>query len=402
MMRVTAIVFLGVLSVGCSYLLPPEPPQQSAGTFPSATSFPTASALPSATSAAPPTALPSATTVQSIASPTSTPTQTARPTASRTPTPTAIPSATPATAGSELIVCALLVAPGQPGPLYAILADNYCFTTRTLTKFLVSNDYGKTWTDFAGGLPVGTACLRNMNLDYISVDALYASTCQGLYRWSQSKWNLVSSQQTESTAIVYGQSNLIFATVRTDQGGPVIRSTDSGKTWSNASSGLVHFNGVANLAVDPHTSNQLYAIIWPKYAGSYLRRGTANGSWDTMPTPLNNTQIEVGMTIDGGSGTLYVTAYNYQISGIASSPHMQVWRANDPGRPDVKAVTWDLVYDFGDNVIANLLASGWSPQGLALYARLAPTNCTASDPKCTTSVQRSLDGGRTWAPLVIK
>jgi hypothetical protein len=165
---------------------------------------------------------------------------------------------------------------------------------------------------------------------------------------------------------------------------------------------LVHFNGVANIAIDPHTSNLLYAIIWPKYAGSYLRRGTASGGWDTLPTPLNNTQIEIGMTIDGATGALYVTVYNFQ-SGSVTSPRMQVWRAIDPSRPDVRAVTWDQIYDFGENLIANLLASGWSPQGLALYARLTPTNCNnVTDPKCITSVQRSLDGGKNWVPLVIK
>lgn len=300
-------------------------------------------------------------------------------------------------------MCTILVAPGQPGPLYAILADNYCFSSRTQSKFLVSNDYGKTWTDFPGGLPTGGNCIRNINLDYIANDALYASTCQGLYRWSQSKWNFVSSQQTDSTAIVYGQSHLIFATARSDQGGPVIRSTDSGKTWNNAATGLVHFNGVANIAIDPRSSNLLYAIIWPKYAGSYLRRGTANGGWDTMPTPLNNAQIETGMTIDGATGALYVTAYNFLQSSNSSSARMQIWRATDPARPNVSAVTWDQIYDFGENVIANLLASGWSPQGLALYARLTPTNCSsATDSKCVTNVQRSLDGGKSWTQLVVK
>lgn len=300
------------------------------------------------------------------------------------------------------MVCSILVAPGQPGPLYALLADNYCFTSRTQTRFVVSNDDGKTWTDFPGGLPVGSSCVRNLNLDYISADALYASTCQGLYRWSPGRWNFISSQQTESAAIVYGQPNLLFAIARSDQGGPIIRSTDSGKTWNNASAGLVHFNGVANLAVDPRTSNLLYAIIWPKYAGSYLRRGTANGGWDTMPTPLNNAQIEIGMTIDGATGALFVTAYNFQ-AGSATSPHMQVWRAMDPSRPDVRAVTWDQIYDFGENVVGNLLASGWSPQGLALYARLMPTNCSSTtDPKCISRVQRSLDGGRSWAMFAIK
>jgi len=398
MKNLGAIILLAVLSAGCANVSPPEPTRPSATAFPSATRFATATALASATAFQSFTPLPPPTNAPTLA-----PIQTARPTDTRTPTPTAVPSPTPAIAASELIVCTLLVAPGQPGPLYAILADSYCFTSRTQTKFLVSNDFGKSWVAFPGGLPVGSSCLRNINLDYIAIDALYASTCQGLYRWSQSKWNLISSQQTESVAIVYGQPNMLAAIARTDQGGPVIRSTDSGKTWNNASTGLVHFNGVANLARDPRSSNLMYAIIWPKYAGSYLRRGTTSGDWDTMPTPLNNTQIEIGMTIDGATGALYVTAYNFAQSGNTSSPRMQIWRATDPSRPDVKAVTWDQIYDFGENVIVNLLASGWSPQGLALYARVMPTNCSSvTDPKCIASVQRSLDGGKSWAQLVIK
>jgi len=399
MKKIGAIILLGILSAGCASA-PTLPPLPALTPFPTATRIASATAFPSAT------ALASATPFQSFTPPpTAAPTQTPTvlPTVTRTPTFTAVPSPTAATAASELIVCSLLVAPGQPGPLYAVLADSYCFTSRTQSRFLVSTDYGKTWTDFPGGLPVGSSCLRNINLDYIANDALYASTCQGLYRWSQSRWNLISSQQTESTAIVYGQPNMIAAIVRTEQGGPVIRSTDSGKTWNNASTGLVHFNGVANLAIDPRSSNLLYAIIWPKYAGSYLRRGTASGGWDTMPTPLNNTQIEIGMTIDGATGALYVTAYNYAQSGNTSSPRMQIWRATDPSRPDVKAVTWDQIYDFGENVVVYLLASGWSPQGLAIYARVTPTNCNSTtDPKCITSVQRSLDGGKSWTQMQIK
>jgi hypothetical protein len=61
---------------------------------------------------------------------------------------------------------------------------------------------------------------------------------------------------------------------------------------------------MANLGIDPRDSNTLYGIIQPKYAGSYLRRGTTEGNWETMPTPKDNATIETGMAIDGASGAL--------------------------------------------------------------------------------------------------
>ena len=69
----------------------------------------------------------------------------------------------------------------------------------------------------------------------------------------------------------------------------------------------ITFGGMANLGFDPRDNSTLYGIIRPKYAGSYLRRGTPDGHWQTMPTPLDNATIETGMTVDGGTGALYVT-----------------------------------------------------------------------------------------------
>ena len=197
-------------------------------------------------------------------------------------------------------------------------------------------------------------------------------------------------------AIVYQQSNTIWATGYKSLEGPVLRSSDSGKTWSTASSGLVHFSGIANLGIDPRDSNTLYAIINPKYAGSYLRRGIATGLWQTIPTPLKNTQIDTGMTIDGATGALYVTAYD------SAKSRWQLWRSANANDPDIGKISWEMVYEFSANVLTTVLASGSSPQGLALYVRLSSANCNpGAGIPCYTLVQRSLDSGKTWALLDI-
>jgi hypothetical protein len=209
---------------------------------------------------------------------------------------------------------------------------------------------------------VGPDCLVNVNLDYATTDALFASTCQGIYRWTGSKWSLLSDL-TRAVAVTYRQPSNLWASTSRSADGPVAHSTDGGATWQSASAGLVHFNGVADVGIDPRDARTLYAIIMPKYGGSYLRRKTGDNQWETMPTPLNNAQIDVGMTIDGATGALYVTAYDGTTT--PGRGHWQVWRSPNP-TVEMNNVKWEKVHDFGEMRWATMLASGWSPQGLAL------------------------------------
>jgi hypothetical protein len=294
----------------------------------------------------------------------------------------------------------LLAGPGEPGRLYALLVDESSGAwPATHVLLLISDDYGETWVPFPGGLPA-EECVLNLNLDYAvpsdggGLDALYASTCQGLFRWTGSEWEFLSPRETGMVAVVYGDPQIIWATEAFGQGGGVIRSDDGGRTWQPAGSGLISFNGVANIAIDPRDANTLYGIIWPKYAGSYLRRGTASGRWQTMPTPQNNSVIDTGMAIDGANGALYV---------MVTSPNAQLWRTQNPHAPDLNDVHWGLVHDFGRDVSVELLASGWGPEGLALYANVWPLVWKDANLALVgePALHRSLDSGQTWTELPI-
>lgn len=302
-------------------------------------------------------------------------------------TVTSTPASVPVESeGHVWIVESVLVAPGEPGRLYVLQRLDESIS---LIRLLISDDFGESWEVFKDGLPVDGECLYNLNLDYAALDALYASTCEGLYRWSGEVWELISERETGMIAIVYNQPETIWAT---DPPGPtdspVLRSDNGGQTWDSASRFLGHANGVANLAIDPQNTNTLYAIIRPGYLGSYLRRGTANGQWQEIPAPGGDTPLEIGFTLDGNSGAMYVTT---------ATGNRQLWRSPNPAEADVNRVRWELVHDFGQNVKAELLASGWSPQGLALYANLLDES--TSD---RAVLYRSLDGGLTWEPLTIK
>jgi hypothetical protein len=256
---------------------------------------------------------------------------------------------------------------------------------------MVSDDFAVTWTPFAGGLPVPATCMVNVNLDYASPDALYVSTCQGLFAWDRGTgtWAKRSEQLTDVVAVAYGQPDTIWAAVH---GGGIIRSVDGGRTWVDANTGLVTFGGMANLGIDPRNNDTLFGIIQPMYAGSYLRRGTAAGNWVTMPTPQGDAAIQTGMAIDGDSGALFVTTL------VAPAA---LWRTTNPDAANAADVHWELVHEFGSQVQVSVLAAGWGPQGLAMYANFWPFTPLAGSGALVGEpvLQRSLDGGQTWEPL---
>jgi hypothetical protein len=149
---------------------------------------------------------------------------------------------------------------------------------------------------------------------------------------------------------------------------------------------------MANLGFDPRDNRTLYGIIRPHGADSSLRRGTPQGSWQTMPSPQEDAAIDAGMTVDGSSGALFVTTLG---------PPVGLWQSSNPNTADVKDIGWELVHDFGTDVEVSLLASGWGPSGLAIYANIRPSMQTpeVGAPVGAPVLHRSLDGGQTWEPL---
>jgi len=297
------------------------------------------------------------------------------------------------TTQNSVKVRTLLVAPGEPGALYALLTDAADDSApATNARFLYSTDFGASWSGAPSGLPVADECLFTINMDYYASTALYASTCDGIYRWSASsdEWTLISEEQTGMLAIVYGNDNLIWATRPYGaEGAPVLLSQNGGDSWLEIA--MAHSNGVADIGISPRDSQSGYAIIWPEGDGSYLRRGSIVQEWRVMPGPANATPINPSMTIDGGTGWLYVTT--------TEAEGDRLWRSTDPDTPLIEDVSWDEVYRFAPGQSVNLLASGWSSQEdkLAIYANLQ----TTIDDEVHFTLIRSLDNGATWQPLVV-
>lgn len=362
--------------------------------------------VPPAETPVPPTAVMTA-TIESPAPvvPAAAATPTADPAVAAAVQPTAVPvqptvavdavaaGATLPTTQNSLKVRTVLVAPGEPGQLYALLTDAANGAEPAAgAQLLTSTDFGESWAPASSGLPVEADCLLNLNMDYYGTTALYASTCQGIYRWAEgsASWNLISPEQTGMVAVVYGSSDLIWATKPYGaEGAPLMISQNGGESWTEVNT--AHSTGVANVGISPRDSQSGYAIVWPGGDGSYLRRGTIFTDWQLMPAPQGGLSVNTGMTIDGGTGWLYVTT--------READGDRLWRSADADTPIIDDVSWSEVYRFAPGDQVELLASGWSSveDQLAIYANLL----REVDGQPRYILIRSLDSGQSWAPLVV-
>ncbi|MBX3014868.1 MAG: hypothetical protein KF832_25330 [Caldilineaceae bacterium] len=371
----------------------------------------TAAALPADSSAAdvatptpPPAAAPTETVATADVAPTA-PATTAPPVADTTTvlTPTAATqvAAVPGTTEALPItqpatkVRTLLVAPGEPGPLYALLTDEVADNApATNPRLLISRDFGGSWSAAPSGLPeVADDCLYNVSMDYYGETALFASTCQGIYRWSVATptWTQLTEEPAGMVAVVYSNADLLWATrpYQPDEA-PLLRSQDGGESWTTAE--LTHTTGVANIGINPRDTQTGYAIVWPdEEAGSDLRRGSFFTEWQVMPGPNNNQAINTGMTIDGGTGNVYVTTRD--------TAGAKLWRSSNPDALTIAEVRWDAIYTTAPGINLEVLSSGWSPEEdqISIYANFTQV----ADGELVYALYRSPNSGLTWEPVII-
>ncbi len=347
-----------------------------------------------------PTAEPSATTVPEVPTATAMPTLAPTdPPAMATPLPTAAPTLTIAPMATTLptleptqdwLVRSLKVGPGRTYVLLHSTAPEA--SGEPGQHLLYSDDDGRTWAPFPGGLPPAP-WVDSINLDYASLDSLFAASEGGLYHWTSSEWSLLSSEAIAAVEVVYLQPEIIWVIHPTGRGGDqplVSRSEDGGHTWTEADAGI-NPNGVSYLGIDPRDSHTLYAALGP-----WLYRGTAEGQWEVIPTAGTIPAAFTGMAIEGGNGALYLSV---------GGPENQIWRSDNADATDVADIQWHLHYDFGEDHAAQLLATGPSdhPAGLTLYANLAEFQTLPGGGKAIGDYlpYRSSDGGDTWERLVI-
>ena len=323
----------------------------------------------------PPIATPTPTATRTgTATPTRTATPTATPTRSATPTPTPTGTIFPA------IVRELIVAPGEPGPLYALTNSQL---------LLVSYDRGEHWLDAPQGVPpaVGRA---GLGMDYANPGTLYLGTSGGLFRTNASgQWEFQHTVRTHALSVEYGRPTTLWAAPNWGHdfgsGVMVIKSDDGGQIWRSASGDLSGWSAANPIIIDPDDPNTLYLATSTKYGGGILYRGTGAGLWKWLPVPALGYTMNTGLAFDNGANALYMGSRNPG----------KLWRSPNANTPTPENVQWQLVHDFGANKSVAPLAVGWGPQGAALYVNVTDTG------DWSTQLLRSDDGGNTWSMLTL-
>ncbi len=234
-----------------------------------------------------------------------------------------------------------------------------------------SPDGGRSWT--AASLGTGTSPVRALVVDPTTPTTLYAG--------GNTVWKSLDASETWSsagsgldrlfvTALAIDPTDPATLYVGTDAGlpnfprigGGIFKSTDAGRTWSAASSGLERCAGcsypvVSAIAIDPGRSSTVYAIALD-YRGGLFKSVDRGANWSRAS--------EIGanaLAIDPrSSSTLYA-------DGFRSTDGGATWTATSLASSDVYALTIDIRSGV---VYAGTLREG---------------------------VFRSLDQGETWTPV---
>lgn len=365
---VAVIVLLVVSIAGCrSTPVPTLPP-------------PPTTAVPTDTAVAPTAAAPATATVTAAEASTAT----TSPPATATPEPEPTVAIVAQTPGEDWVVKSLKVGAGRT---YAFLVATEPGQAAGDYHLLYTDDDGETWAAFPGGLPP-VSCVTRVDLDYANRDALFAGGCDsGLFRWNGSAWELLSPQRVGAVEVVYQQSDNVWAVdpAAGPDEGKVYQSSDGGQNFTRADAGI-GADAVTALGIDPRDGGTLYTL------GADLYQGTPDGTWQAVPTRSIMSGVLTGFAIEGGNGALYVSE-----TGTAG----RIWRSENANAPDVQTIRWGVVQEFEDQAV-QLLATGPSPSGLALYANLADTEAVEGGIAVGDWLPyRSLDGGNTWERIVI-
>ena len=166
----------------------------------------------------------------------------------------------------------------------------------------------------------------------------------------------------------------------------IFRSTDGGKSWNWANTGLPAACRIGGLVVDPQISGTIYA--WAPCAGVF-RSNDAGETWKAvnsgLPFPGFGSTGPGSMAIDSNNAVLYVTTAQCDQSGKLPPPacDTHVFKSIDGGE------SWSEITSapVAGTVFVSLAIDPVSPN--VLYARFMYSNFQ-------NGVIKSMDGGQSW------
>jgi len=286
--------------------------------------------------------------------------------------------------GKPTSVYCLAIDPRTPSTLYAV-ANGITYAPDTVLVaggLFKSTDEGGTWNPLNLGLPQGSS-IHVIAINPQNPSTLYLGTVYGILKSTDrgSDWSPVNSglpafagppggATVDSLAIDQQQPDTVYAAITSPSGNKIVKTTNGGASWNDASSGLPEFAAVSvgptlrSLLIDPQIGTTLYVGT-----GAGVFKSTDGGAtWAAVNSGLTSTVI-TDLAIAGDSNTLYaVTSI-----GLVKTTDGRTWSSADSGLPRVSS---PLAID---------------PQNPSTIFAIGTLMATS-----TYGIVKSADGGATW------
>ena len=297
----------------------------------------------------------------------------------------------------------VFVAPTQPATVFASMSSGVFRSTNG----------GASWTPVGPGLP--SSGVTAFAASPRSPSTVYAATSDGLFRSSDAglSWTRLGVSETvRSLAVDPESGNTVFA--GTDASG-VLRSQDSGTSWSASNQGLFASTGVTALAADPLVPFSLYASTSP---GGLFKSTDRGATWAAPGAGLGAAEMKAIVLDPSAAGVAYALDDRHVYKTTDGGEHWIVsylWNvycycstsltalAIDPTVPSTLYVAWTTIsHSFiGDGGILKSTDGGgswtsptWPFANTPVPALTVDRNSTIYAPGA-----RSEDGGASWQAL---
>ena len=294
----------------------------------------------------------------------------------------------------------VFVAPTQPATVFASMSSGVFRSTNG----------GASWTPVGPGLP--SSGVTAFAASPRSPSTVYAATADGLFRSPDAglTWTRLGVSETvRSLAVDPDSGNTVFA--GTDANG-VLRSQDSGTSWSASNQGLFASTAVTALAVDPLVPFSLYASISPgglfkstDRGATWAAPGAGVGAAEMKAIVLDPSAPGVGYALDDrqvykttDGGEHWIVSYLWDVYCYCSTSLTAL--AIDPAVPSTLYAAWTTI---GHNftIQAGILKStdrgaSWTDLAWPFVYTPIPALTVDSNSTIYAPGARSADGGVTW------
>jgi photosystem II stability/assembly factor-like uncharacterized protein len=240
-----------------------------------------------------------------------------------------------------------------------------------------STDGGATWTTVAG------FDVSAYDVEFTPAGTAFAGTDDGVWRstdegvtWAELSLGIGINDTVFEIAIDPSDAAAVWAGIADHSGAQtsnVLRSTDGGATWANATPPMGSPMGCRGIAVNPSDSDHVFAAFGGAFGGGQVWRSTDGGTtWldrsAGLPSNPMNDVVHDGATVFVGGGQRFGSQY----AGVyASTTDGASWTALHDGTWPLRVAT-DVLLDPSDSSMILVATEG-------------------------AGLNRSTDGGTTWA-----